>query len=104
MASNWSDSELRQRVARARHLLNARDWQESEKEIEEGLALYPEAAVLLALAADLCRKMRKLAEAESYLKRAEAADPAHAGFEVRRVVEAPGPVLPATNSQERLTS
>jgi len=77
MASNWPDSELRQRVARARRLLNAKDWPEAEKEIEEGLGLYPETAVLLALAADLSRKMRKLAEAESYLKRAEAADPAH---------------------------
>ena len=74
---DWPESEIRQRVTRSKRLLNARDWQEAEKEIEEGLAFHPENAVLLALAADLCRKIKKLAEAESYLRRAEAADPTH---------------------------
>ncbi len=72
-----SYSEIRQRVARVRRFLAARDFREAEREIEEGVALFPDHAELLAWAADLQRRMSKPAEAASLLKRAEASDPSH---------------------------
>jgi tetratricopeptide (TPR) repeat protein len=72
-----SYSEIRQRAARVRRLLSARDFREAERETEEGIALFPDSAELLALAADIQRKMSKPAEAASLLKRAEASDPSH---------------------------
>jgi tetratricopeptide (TPR) repeat protein len=47
------------------------------EEIEEALALFPDEAELLATASDIQRRMRKLPEAETYLRRAEAVDPSH---------------------------
>jgi tetratricopeptide (TPR) repeat protein len=47
------------------------------EEIEEALELFPDEAELLATAADIQRRIKKLPEAETYLRRAEAVDPSH---------------------------
>ena len=74
--------EMRPATSRIRRLLVARDFAQAEKELDDALALFPDHAELLALAADLQRRMGKLSEAQSYLKRAEASDPSR-----RQVVE-----------------
>lgn len=68
--------EARQRLARARRLVTAKNYQQAEEEIEQALALFPDEAEILALAADVERRAKKLSEAEIYLRRAEAIDPA----------------------------
>lgn len=69
--------EIRHRASRVRRLLSGRDFGRAEREIEEALEIFPEEAEILALAADVQRKMGRPREAQSYLKRAEASNPAH---------------------------
>jgi tetratricopeptide (TPR) repeat protein len=70
-------AEERQVVARALRHLAAKALEEAEAEVADGLARCPGSAGLLALAAELKRKRKRLAEAEALLRRARAADPFH---------------------------
>ncbi len=69
--------ELRQRLIRIRRLIAGKSFDQAAEEIEEALALAPDEAELLATAADIQRRTKKLPEAEIYLRRAEAVDPSH---------------------------
>lgn len=69
--------DVRQRAGEARRLLQARNWEAAGAVLEAALAEHPQSAVLLALAAELYRRTKKLAEAKVFLERAESADPGH---------------------------
>jgi len=71
--------EVRQRVTRVRRLIVGKNFDQAAEEIEEALELFPDETELLATAADIQRRAKKLPEAEIYLKRAEAIDPSHDG-------------------------
>jgi len=61
-------------VARVLKLISARNLDQAEEVLREELDARGECAPLLALAAQISRRRRKLAEAEAWLERARAAD------------------------------
>jgi tetratricopeptide (TPR) repeat protein len=70
------DSELRRLLSSLRKLI-ASSLVESEEQALEGLRVFPESAELLALAAGIERRLKKLDEARSLLGRAKRLDPFH---------------------------
>src|SRR3990172_10131351 len=72
-----SPSELRRLLGSLRKLIASRSLGEAEEQALEGLRSSPESAELLALAAGIERRLKKLDEARSLLDRARRLDPFH---------------------------
>ena len=70
-------SELRRLVSSLRSLIASRSLAEAEEQALESLRSFPESAELLALAAGIERRLKKLDEAQSLLDRARRLDPFH---------------------------
>ncbi len=70
-------SELRHLLGSLRKLIASRSLDDAEEQALEGLRSFPESAELLALAAGIERRLKKLDEARSLLDRAAGLDPFH---------------------------
>ena len=69
--------EVRQRVSSLRQLLRSGALDEAAREAEMDLVRHPENAEILAMAADIYRRQKKLDEARALLARARNVDPFH---------------------------
>lgn len=70
--------DIGRQVSRLRQLVRSKSFGDAAREAEAFLEAHPENAELLALAADIQRRQKKLDEAEALVDRARAVDPFHA--------------------------